>query len=54
MDKNKALKDIYLLLVKFFGKPPNKLIGNMDKNENIKLKKFNSRKIYKNGKNRFM
>ena len=40
MDKNKALKDIYLLLVKFFGKPPSKFDWEyMDKNEKYKIKK---------------
>ena len=40
MDKNKALKDIYLLLVKFFGKPPSEFDWEyMDKNEKYKIKK---------------
>ena len=40
MDKPRALKDIYLLLVKFFGKPPNEFNWEyMDKNDKYKIKK---------------
>ena len=40
MNKNKALREIYLLLVKFFGKPPYEFDWEyMDKNNKYKIKK---------------
>ena len=50
------MEDIYKLLVKFFGKPPNNFDWEyVDKKNKYKIiKKSNTRKIYKNDKNRFI